>query len=86
MKIVYLHWRDACHDMNECRPAETGLIDLHEVGFLLHETDEFVTLSCEHPGDSDTARLWLSVPKTNIVERRDTTVEKAFPTRRGRRK
>ncbi len=52
--------------------AKPELAEMHEVGFLLAETDEAVQIGMElgitdmHPG-----RWRLSIPKSAIIERRD---------------
>lgn len=85
MTICYVCWRDACHDIAEC-PIENlgGLAELHEVGWLLTENEETVTLGIEHMDGATSARMWLTIPRVNIVEMRKTTLEKAFPKRRGK--
>jgi hypothetical protein len=85
MICCYLRWRDASHGLHECSVADMGLSELQEIGWLVQEDEEKVTLSMEHEDESSERRLWLSVPKGNIVERRDIEFEKAFPVKRKRR-
>lgn len=86
MTITYLKWRDATHGMGECAPASMGLSDLQEVGWLVQEDDEKITLAMEYQPDGDTRRLWLTVPKVNILDRRDAELDKAFPARKRRKR
>lgn len=81
--VTYIHWRDASQALEEFPLTDMEPIDLYEVGFLLKETEESVTISCEQA--EDFGRLWLCIPKVNIVERRDMPLEKAFPPKRRRR-
>lgn len=86
--LVYVRWRDAVHSMDEHEISGLGdLVELHEVGFLLKETPETVTLSIEIQKDATSTRMWLTVPKVNIVEIRHATLDKAFPDpKAGKRK
>jgi hypothetical protein len=85
MTVTYLRWRDASFDAGECDEANMGLSDLQEVGWLVREDDESVTLAMEHQEESKSRRLWLTVPKVNIAERRDAELERAFPVRKRKR-
>ena len=82
MKLTYLRWRDAAFSVEERHLSDTGLIELEEFGFLAGETEEKVTLAMEKPGDESTVRLWLSVPKVNIVERREFELEDLLSRRK----
>jgi hypothetical protein len=80
--LVYIRWRDACHDMGECAIKDLGeLAELHEVGWLLAENTESVTIGVEQMDGATSARMWLTIPRVNIVEERRTTLSKAFPPR-----
>ena len=85
MTVTYLKWRDASHGIGECYPGDMGLVELEEVGWLVQEDDDSVTLAMEHQTGAETRRLWLSVPKVNIVDRRDAELDRAFPARKRRR-
>lgn len=79
MRVVYIRWHDACYSTDESNIAELGgLADLHEIGFLLQETDKAVVLGLEHQEGATTARLTLTIPKCNIVERRDVQFSRLF--------
>lgn len=85
MTICYVRWRDACHDMGECAIKDLGdLAELHEVGWLLSENEETVTLGIEHMEGATAARMWLTIPRVNIVELRKTTLARAFPKPRNK--
>ena len=66
---TYIHWRDASYNPEES--TEFGLADLHEVGFVVAEDHESVTLSMEHMDGEVSHRLTLTIPLVNILERRD---------------
>ena len=86
MIVTYIQWKDASHSLSEWEIEKIEPSLLSEVGFLLRETDDAVTLGIEAPDGSDTStRLWLCIPKVNIMDRRDMELEKAFPVRRKRR-
>jgi hypothetical protein len=85
MTLTYIRWRDASHGLSECDPKNMGLSDLKEIGWLVQEDDESVTLSMEYEEESDERRLWLTVPKSGIVERRDVEFERVFPVRKRKR-
>ncbi len=83
--ICYIKWRDACKSESEHEISTIGpLAELQEIGFLIKETDESVTIGIEHPGKESFTRLWLTIPRVNIVEVRKTTLNRAFPTPRKR--
>jgi hypothetical protein len=69
--MVYVRWRDAGHQHEEYRIEDIELIELEEVGWLVGEDDECIKLTMEigrDDNDPEFARLWLAVPKVNIVE------------------
>lgn len=69
-EIAYLIWRDANFGCGT--PTNTmqigDLIELHEIGYILKESDESITLTMEGDGMGDENRNWLTVPKCNIME------------------
>ena len=90
MTLTYIRWKDACSEeaSEPASEAKAGLVELREVGFLLHETDEAVLIGMELDGDGvpggDQApgRWRLHIPKSNIIERRDWPLSRAFPPSR----
>lgn len=85
MIVAYVRWKDALHDMAECDRHKLGsLATLHEVGFLVKETAESVTLALEAEGGNPATRLWLTIPRVNIIEMRTAELDKAFPKGRKR--
>ncbi len=90
MIVTYLRWRDAMSE-EAAEPAtktRACLVELQEIGFLLHETDEAVCIGMELDGDGGdcmAGRWRLHVPKVNIIARRDMSLEKAFPVGRKRK-
>ncbi len=88
MTIVYIKWRDAMHSTSQHAVTSLGgLAELHEIGFLIKESDESITIGTEaEDGATVEARMWLTVPKVNIVEMKRTTLAKAFPKPRAKKK
>jgi hypothetical protein len=85
MTIIYIKWRDAVNSNATHAISSLGdLAELHEVGFLLKESDETITIGTEAQEDALEARFWLTIPKHNIVECRRTKLGKAFPVKRPR--
>lgn len=87
MRLAYIKWRDACFDSADSGgPVHPELIELDELGWLVGETEEIVTIALELEPDQDgvasqrAGRTRLSIPKVNIVEMRvvDSLI-KAFP-------
>lgn len=81
----YVHWRDAAMHMDETDIEEMSLVDLYEVGWLIRETDEHITLAIEYPGGRRSTRLALSIPKVNIVQRHDFGMPKERKPRAARK-
>jgi hypothetical protein len=67
--LVYLIWKDAHYSPEEV-PLDIiqELVVLHEVGWLVAESEESVTLSMEYQPGMDSTRLYLTVPRVNIQE------------------
>jgi len=84
MTVTYIKWRDATHGIAEAAPADMGLAELEEIGWLVREDDESVSISMEYQVEANTTRLWLTVPKANILERKDRDLDKVFPRRKRR--
>lgn len=83
MILLYIRWRDAVNSNSQHAISSLGeLAELHEVGFLLAESEETITLGTESQEGATEARFWLTIPKQNIVEIRRTTLAKAFPLKR----
>jgi hypothetical protein len=82
MTIIWIRWKDAVNsNASHAIASLGGLAELDEVGFLLAESDETITLGTESsPGGEQTeCRFWLTIPKINIVQIRRTTLGRAFP-------
>lgn len=67
MKIAYVIWRDATHGTDEIAAEDADLAELHEIGFIVAETDEAITLNMEHQEDATKYRLWLTIPRVNVT-------------------
>jgi hypothetical protein len=89
MTVTFVRWKDACSvEAAELtiRPAVAELSELCEVGFLLAENDEALLIGMESQAEDTHPGRWrLNIPKSSIIERRDTELEKAFPARRRRK-
>ena len=73
--LCYIHWRDASMNFGTTESREeVGLVDLYEFGIIFTETAESVTLTMEGDESMDKTRIRLSIPKVNIVERRDVNL------------
>jgi hypothetical protein len=81
MTIIWIKWHDAVNSNATHSIASLGdLAELHEVGFLLAESAETITIGTEsQAGQQVEARFWLTIPKKNIVEIRRSTLARAFP-------
>jgi hypothetical protein len=88
MTVSYIRWRDACAE-EAAEPntpvSDSPLVELHEVGFLIGETDHSVSLSLEVEKDGRPSRWRLHIPKTCIIERRDVPLGRAFRLDRRRK-
>lgn len=89
--LVYVHWRDACTEeaADPNTPvSDTPLVDLHEVGWLIGETEESVSIAMELEPHGAPGRWRLHIPKVNILERRNFDTERLFaePAKRTRRR
>jgi hypothetical protein len=73
----YVHWRDAAMDMTDTPIEDMSLVDLYEIGWLVKETDDYITLAMEYPAlciaekGKLSTRLALTIPKSNIVFRHE---------------
>lgn len=85
-RLVYIHWKDAAHSKDDFEEDRIKLADLHEVGWLVKETEEAVTVAVEWDPEADppSRRLWLAIPKVNIIEMKTVEFGKAFPAGRPR--
>jgi len=80
--MVLVEWDDALHGQGEYELRDLGnLVRLAEVGFLVKDEKDAVTLAMEHQENCDSVRLWLTIPRVNIVS---ITKLRAVP--KGRRK
>lgn len=73
MKIAYVSWLDATTEEANHTPSDPvkpSLCLLHEVGFLLAETEDVVVLGMELAEDKDVkpSRWRLHIPKVCIQE------------------
>jgi hypothetical protein len=89
MKLAYIRWKDAVSEEAAGfgpRPAQAGLVELQEIGFLLDENDEAVVIGMEitQADDVQPGRWRLHIPKVSIQEMRVIEIEKAFTKRRKR--
>lgn len=90
MKVAYIRWKDAVQEQaadGKTRPVAPALAELHEVGFLLGENEEAVTIGMEQDSEDgfEPGRWRLHIPRVCIQEMRVVELGKAFPVRRPRR-
>jgi hypothetical protein len=83
MTLIYVKWRDAVNSNASHTISSLGeLAELHEVGFLLKESEATITIGTEAQEGAVEARFWLTIPKANIIELRRSTLARAFPLKR----
>lgn len=79
MKIItYIHWRDAC--IEEAADPDTPispdpLVDLYEVGYLIAETEDAVSIAME----------WVPIQENNLAEPGGKPLSLAHPQSQHRR-
>jgi len=86
MIATVIKWRDACSEQADepNTPVETRLLDLTEIGWIINETDDAVSIAMELE-DNDPSRWRLHIPKRNIIQRIDFEVPKLPPRARALR-
>ncbi len=86
LTLTYIRWHDASYcDAAESPEPSAELSDLTEVGFLIHETDKAVQIGIEHSNDGTHPGRWrVTIPKINIIERKDIPFESVFGTKKVR--
>jgi hypothetical protein len=62
--VVLVHWRDAAINSGY---DQHGLVDMHTVGFLVHESEEYITVALDMQPDHDCWRNSSSIPRVNII-------------------
>jgi len=85
MIASFIRWKDACAQeaAEPHTPIEDSpLVVLNEIGWLIGETDEAVSIGMEVEGDSEAGRWRLHIPKRNIIQRIDFEVPRSLPRAR----
>lgn len=85
--LTYIRWHDAsyCDASEEPEPA-AELSDLTEVGFLIHENEKAVQIGIESSNDGTHPGRWrVTIPKINIVERKDVSFDSVFGVKKERK-
>ena len=81
-KLVYCRWQDACTDeAPDAGHLEPLLSDLEEVGWLLAQNDEAITIGMEidfQDGEPTAGRWRLHIPWGQIISLKTIDVERAF--------
>lgn len=72
--ICYVKWLDACMGIDDTPLQDIQRVELEEVGWLLHEDKDTIVVGMEH--EIDSPRLWLCIPKVNVLEIRRVPWEK----------
>lgn len=85
--LTYIRWHDASYkDAADSPEPIPDLSDLTEIGFLLGENEKAVLLGMEMDNDGSAPGRWrLSIPKINIVERKDVSFDSVFGTKKVRK-
>lgn len=80
MILTYIRWADACYEEADGQALrDYRLAILHEVGFLIGENENSVSLAMEHQDQSVHPGRWrVHIPKVNILERKEVDFEKVF--------
>ena len=87
--IAHVIWRDACtEEAREGGPVSPDpLIELHEVGWLLAEGEDSITLGMELEADGQDPGRWrLHLPISNIISLHTMEVEEFLKKRKGRKR
>jgi hypothetical protein len=86
--LTYIKWRDASyHDASDSPKPVVELAEMVEVGLLIAETDEAVMIGMEYSADGTHPGRWrATIPKVNIVDRKDVSLLQAFGLGRPPRK
>lgn len=81
--MVLVVWRDACSESADDAPGDvvSGLVELREVGFLLAESEESITIGMELSEEAHPGRWRLHIPKAGIVSR---AILGPLPKKRGK--
>ena len=81
LKILKVVWRDACSEeaSHSQEDAVSGLVELVEVGWLIAESEESITLGMEISTSAHPGRWRLHIPRVCIVSTEELV---PLPTRR----
>ena len=85
--LTFIRWHDAAYcDASEEPEPSTDLADLFEVGFLITEDDKAIQIGIESANDGTHPGRWrITIPKVNIVERKDVPFDKVFGIKKVRK-
>ena len=87
MTIAFVRWRDAMTEEAETGgPAQAQLIELSEIGWLVAESPEAITLSMELESNETPGRFRLHIPRSGIIEFQTIDSSQAFKPKRKARK
>ncbi len=85
--VAYVRWRDACYNTDEIpHEALGGLVELHEFGFVIADSEEAITICPEYQDGATSSRLTITVPRCNIVEMRTWPLSVLLATKKARKK
>lgn len=74
MKRLHITWRDASYTTDDTDHSELQLVTLEEVGYLIKEDRESITIGMEYIPEATSSRLTLTIPRVNIIS--ITTLQK----------
>jgi hypothetical protein len=84
MKIAYIKWKDAVQELGDTESSvsfEDPLIILEEIGWIVGESEDAISICMELEGDNLPGRWRLHIPRINIEEMRTMEFEK-FPKKK----
>jgi len=87
MKVAYVRWKDAVAEEaadGPHGPPQAKLAELQEIGFLLDENEEAVSIGMEVTEDSEVrpGRWRLHIPRVSIQEMRVVELDQMLTKRR----
>jgi hypothetical protein len=78
VRFAYVLWIDASKSAEEHALEDMNPMTLPAAGFVIRETPDDITLSLEPIMAETKCRMWLTIPKRNILKIHRTTAERAF--------
>ena len=70
IKGIYVEWLDATTKSGWHETSDCGLLKCHTLGFLMDETDDFITVAATHVPDDSGMISSNTIPKVWITKRK----------------